>query len=80
MPRHNAGLLMLLLLSGWGDCHDNTQVCVPRTTASCDCATGDLGEKVCSPSGEDYGDCACLPDAGVDAGEPDADALDDLRQ
>jgi hypothetical protein len=61
-------ILGVVLLMGSGECHDNTPACVPRTTASCDCATGEPGQKTCSANGEEYGDCECLPDAGVDAG------------
>jgi len=73
--RHPRSLLLAILLSaGWGDCHDNTQICVPTTTKACYCATGEPGQVQCSASGEEYGECECLPDAGVDV-EPEAQRL-----
>lgn len=52
---------------------DTTPVCLPASTAACDCPTGAAGAKVCADNGLEYGACACLPDAGT----PDAsDAID----
>ncbi len=57
-------ILVLSLLAAVG-CDDNTPFCVPATTASCFCATGEPGEQACKVDGLSYGTCTCLPDAGV---------------
>ena len=46
-------------------CTDNTPVCVPKTPTTCFCATGSPGQKICDPDGLGYGDCICVPDAGI---------------
>jgi hypothetical protein len=54
---------------------DNTPVCRPATVASCYCATGAFGQKICADDGLEYTRCECLPASTSDAA-PDAGALD----
>ena len=72
-------VLAAVLVTGTTACEpDNTPVCRPATTADCYCYTGAPGEKTCRADGLGFEECACLPDAGVDAApaSPDAGAPD----
>jgi hypothetical protein len=65
-------LCALLALVGCNE--DNTPVCRPASEADCYCYTGAPGRQTCDETGLEYGECACLPDAGAD--EADAAPLD----
>ncbi len=64
-----------ILVAIMGACSDDTfsdtiPACLPASTAACFCPTGAPGAKVCTDTGLEYGACACLPDAGLDAAPP----------
>jgi hypothetical protein len=74
-----ARLLSLAAALALAACNeDNTPVCRPDTQVDCFCYTGAPGRQTCDETGLEYGECECLPDAGVadDAATPDASSPD----